>query len=383
MADGISIGTTQVAEGIYTPKTSATHIHTTGFIPGRLRAEVVEYQSSNDHPDHAQMTVCFSSEILSDIGGFPMLTSALIGDQYGTAYEIDEGRLINLELPNEYLAQYSGPKYGLDGLRDLYGTSTALSAVLLKPNTGQPPEHYAIIAEQAAKGGANYIKDDEMKVNTPEMISKISNTLKKIEDQQGRKILYGPNVTSSYKNAKKQALMAIENGASAIMINAVHGGLEYVRMMSEDPDITVPIHIHRTGHDAMTRGKFGLNLKVFTQLWRLAGADQIHIGPIFGGLYKPNEIKEIHQINNLELNGIKKSLSVVSRGNLNVIPGTMNFLESKDLLFLCDDGVYKHPEGVEQGMNEVTKLLKQIKIERISDQDQKDIDYNNQNVHFE
>ena len=45
MADGISIGTTQVAEGIYTPKTSATHIHTTGFIPGRLRADVLEYKA--------------------------------------------------------------------------------------------------------------------------------------------------------------------------------------------------------------------------------------------------------------------------------------------------------------------------------------------------
>ena len=384
MADGISIGTTQVAEGIYTPKTSATHIHTTGFIPGRLRADVVEYHPSEEDPNRAEMTVAFSSEILSDIGGFPMLTSALIGDQYGTAYEIDEGRLVNLELPSEYLKQYNGPKFGLSGLRDLYGTDDALSAVLLKPNTGQPPEHYAIIAEQAAKGGANYIKDDEMKVNTPEMVSKISQTLKKVEDQQGRKIIYGPNVTSSYKNAKDQALMAIKNGASAIMINVVHGGLEYVRRLSEDNDITVPIHIHRTGHDAMTRGKFGLNLKVFTQLWRLAGADQIHIGPVFGGLYKPSEIKDIHSINNLELGHVKKSLSVVSRGNLNVIPGTMSFLQSKDLLFLCDDGVYKHPEGVESGMKEVSSLLKSIDNPgELSEKDSKDIDYNNENVHFE
>ena len=112
----------------------------------------------------------------------------------------------------------------------------------------------------------------------------------------------------------------------------------------------------------MTRGKFGLSLKVFTQLWRLAGADQIHIGPVFGGLYKPTEIKDIHHTNQLELDGIKKSLSVVSRGNLNVIPGTINYLKSTDILFLCDDGVYKHPEGVENGMLEVSALLKSIKL---------------------
>ena len=48
MADGISIGTTQVAEGIYTPKTSATHIKTNGFIPGRMRADVENLKVSED-----------------------------------------------------------------------------------------------------------------------------------------------------------------------------------------------------------------------------------------------------------------------------------------------------------------------------------------------
>ena len=177
--------------------------------------------------------------------------------------------------------------------------------------------------------------------------------------------------------------MAIENGATAIMVNIVHAGLEYVRMLSEDPDINVPIHIHRTGHDAITRGKFGMSLKVFTQLWRLAGADQIHIGPVFGGLYKPDTVKEIFNETQKEIGNVKKSLAVISRGNLNVIPGTVNFLKSKDLLFLCDDGVYKHPDGIEVGIKEVSQKLKSIEIQDLGEQDKKDIDYNNQNVSFE
>lgn len=386
MADGISIGTTQVAEGIYTPKTSATHIHTNGFIPGRLRADVVEFTTSNAEEGVARMIVAFSSEILSDIGGFPMLMAALIGDQYGTAYEIDKGRLIDLQLPREYVKQYPGPQFGIDGLRELYGTSKTKiphCAILLKPNTGQPAKHYSLIAEMAANGGANYIKDDEMKVNTPESISSIAEVLKKIEDKQGRRILYGPNVTVGYAKAKEQALMAIKNGASAIMVNVVHGGLEYVRMLAEDPDICVPIHIHRTGHDALTRGKFGLNLKVFTQLWRIAGADQIHIGPVFGGLYKPTEIRDIFGMCTSELHGFRKSMAVISRGNERVIRGTVNHLKSKDILFLCDDGVYKHSKGVEYGMKEVSDCLKTVQIDELSAEDQRDIEYNNKNVNFE
>jgi len=384
MADGISIGTTQVAEGIYTPKTSATHIHTTGFIPGRLRAELIEYDQIDD--EHATYKVGFSSEILTEAGGFPMLMAALIGDQYGSAYEIDKGRLVDLELPDHYVQQFTGPKFGLEGLRELYGTSetgTPHSAVLLKPNTGQPAEHYSLIAEQASRGGANYIKDDEMKVNTPEMISQIAEVLERVGDEQGRKILYGPNVTVRLSKAKEQAMMAIENGASAIMVNIVHAGLEYVRMLAEDPDINVPIHIHRTGHDAMTRGKFGLSLKVFTQLWRLAGADQIHIGPIFGGLYKPSEIRDIFGATCSNQSHIKSSLAVVSRGNLRVIPGTVSYLNTNDLLFLCDDGVYKHPEGVEAGMIEVSEFLKNVKPGELSEQDQKDLEYNDEHVNFE
>ena len=254
---------------------------------------------------------------------------------------------------------------------------------MLKPNTGQPSEHYSLIAEQAAKGGANYIKDDEMKVNTSEMISTISRVLKEVGDHQGRNILYGPNVTVRYSKAKEQALMAIENGASAIMVNIVHAGLEYVRMLSEDPDINVPIHIHRTGHDAMTRGKFGLSLKVFTQLWRLAGADQIHIGPIFGGLYKPSEIKDIFEATCSNQPNIKSSMAVVSRGNLRVIPGTISYLNTLDLIFLCDDGVYKHPEGVEIGMREVSEFLTGAKPGQLTKKDKQDLDDNEENVHFE
>ena len=385
MADGISIGTTQVAEGIYTPKTSATHIKTSGFIPGRMRADVEKLKVSDDK-ETAEMTVKFSSEIMTDIGGFPMLMAALVGDQYGTAYEIDEGRLIDLNLPEDYRKQFLGPKFGVDGLRKIYGTSEnnqPHAAILLKPNTGQPEEHFSLIAEMATRGGVNYVKDDEMKVNTPSMIKSVSSAIEKAKDKTGKNVLYGPNVTADYKNAKKQALMAIENGATAIMVNIVHAGLEYVRMLSEDPDINVPIHIHRTGHDAITRGKFGMSLKVFTQLWRLAGADQIHIGPVFGGLYKPDTVKEIFNETQKEIGNVKKSLAVISRGNLNVIPGTVNFLKSKDLLFLCDDGVYKHPDGIEVGIKEVSEKLKSIEIQALGEQDKKDIDYNNQNVSFE
>ena len=191
---------------------------------------------------------------MTDIGGFNMMAT-LVGDQYGTAYEIDEGRLIDLNLPEDYRKQFLGPKFGLDGLRKIYGTSEnnqPHAAILLKPNTGQPEEHFSLIAEMATRGGVNYVKDDEMKVNTPSMIKSVSSAIERAKDKTGKNVLYGPNVTADYKNAKKQALMAIENGATAIMVNIVHAGLEYVRMLSEDPDINVP-YIHRTGHDAITK----------------------------------------------------------------------------------------------------------------------------------
>ena len=53
------------------------------------------------------------------------------------------------------------------------------------------------------------------------------------------------------------------------------------------------------------------------------------------------------------------------------------------MLFLCDDGVYKHPDGIEVGIKEVSQKLKSIEIQDLGEQDKKDIDYNNQNVSFE
>ncbi len=388
MADGISIGTTQEAVGTYTPKRSAINPLSPidrkkkhKFKPGYLRASMTGFCPLGDE---AVFKVKFSSQIFGEIGGFPMLMAALVGDQFGTAYECDSARLIDLQMPDEYIKQFPGPWFGVKGMRKLYGIKTQpMAAVLLKPNTGQSPEHYAYIAEQAACGGASYIKDDEMKVNTKAHIAAITDKLSFVKHAQGRQTLYGPNITVGYRYAENHVRMVVEEaGATAIMVNAVHAGLEYVRWLVESSVVSVPIHVHRTGHDAITRGEFGMSLAVFTKLWRMAGADQIHIGPVFGGLYRPSEIKEIFNETKLPLGHCRSSLPVISRANVDVIQGCVDYLGTLDLLFLCDDGVYKHEHGLKAGMAEVCNLLDKVQPGTLSRRDAKYIYENNNKVRF-
>ena len=61
MADGISIGTTQEAQDIYTPKTPATHINSYTFKPGYLRASVEHCVKTGEKT--ANIQIRFSSQI--------------------------------------------------------------------------------------------------------------------------------------------------------------------------------------------------------------------------------------------------------------------------------------------------------------------------------
>lgn len=86
----------------------------------------------------------------------------------GTAYEMRTVRLIDITLPSAIVHTFPGPRFGGDGIRDiLQHEGGPLAAILLKPNTGQPSEHYARFAKDAALAGIDYIKEDEMQLDHP------------------------------------------------------------------------------------------------------------------------------------------------------------------------------------------------------------------------
>ena len=75
-------------------------------------------------------------------------------------------------------------------------------------------------------------------------------------------------------------------------------------------------------------------------------------------------------------------MPVISRANLKVIQDTVNFLETTDLVFLCDDGVYKHPEGIQAGMKEINQAISSMEVMPMSKKCKELVEFLNNDVTF-
>jgi ribulose 1,5-bisphosphate carboxylase large subunit-like protein len=302
---------------------------------------------------------------------FATLLSFIAGDVFGTSYDAEEIRVLDIDFSEKALAQFKGPKFGSEGIRKMLGLENSdrpLQALILKPNTGQPSSHYADIAYKAALGGMDFIKDDELNINPTscpfeERVKMICDALKEAEKETGKKTIYAPNISFRPEYMKEYARKAIAAGASALMMNIVYVGMTAVQMIAEDPEFNVPIYVHRAGHDFFTRNEVGIAMPVMTKFFRLSGADIMSVGPVFGGLETKETVKKTYEAVNADMYGINKSLAVVSRSSKDIVQGTVDWLQTKNVMFLADGGIYNGPEGITATTKEMKETIEKVQIQ--------------------
>tara|TARA_Y100000310_G_scaffold343251_1_gene449994 strand:+ start:765 stop:1961 length:1197 start_codon:yes stop_codon:yes gene_type:complete len=368
IAAGISIGTLQVSVEEYTRKWHCDDAQE----PNAYRAEVSDFKSVGIDEDSAVAEIKLCSDLI-DLKqcSFPMLLSFLAGDVFGTSYDAEEIKILDLQFSEKALGQFKGPKFGVKGMRKLAGTMDSGRphlAMILKPNTGQPSEHYANIAYQAAMGGIDFIKDDELNVNAiscpfDKRVKMVSDAIKDAETKTGKKTIYAANISFRPELVKDYARKAIELGAGALMMNIVYTGLPVVQMIAEDEEFKdIPIYVHRAGHDFFTRNSVGISMPVMVKLFRLSGADSMAVGPVFGGLETKETVKKTFDVLNNGLGNINPAFGTVSRSSKAVIQGTVDWFKSKDVMFLCDGGIYNSPDGITNTTKELMNTLEKVKI---------------------
>jgi 2,3-diketo-5-methylthiopentyl-1-phosphate enolase len=192
-------------------------------------------------------------------------------------------KLLDLEFPESFTNQFKGPKFGVPGLRDLLGVhDRPLLNNMIKPCIGLDPQETAKLAYEAARGGVDIIKDDEL-VGNPEFcpiidrIKAVQEALKKADDEKGEKTLFVYNITDRPDRIRENALRAIDAGAEALMLNYFPLGFDATRIVTEDPDINVPI----LGHSDFTGAAYespwsGMSMSLIgAKIPRLCGLDMM------------------------------------------------------------------------------------------------------------
>ncbi len=316
--------------------------------------------------------IAFPLDLFDIDAGIPNLLSIIAGNLFGLS-AIKGVKLLDVQLPKEYVKVFKGPKFGIEGVRKIIGTDKNPRphlGTIIKPKVGLGPKETAKVAYEAAIGGVDFIKDDEtltsQKFNTiEERVSNVMEALDRVKEETGRTVLYAVNVTADLDRLWKNVELALDNGANCIMIDVLCTGFSALRKLAEDPSIKVPIHVHRCMHAAMTRNpEHGIHMLVLAKLVRLAGGDQLHTGTAKGKMEKPSVgtskflenfsgVKGIRYINDFlrsEWYGLKTVMPVASGGvHPALVPANLRLLGYPDIQLNAGGGIHGHPKGTRAG----------------------------------
>ena len=284
----------------------------------------------------------------------PLIMGSLAGNIMSMPYL----KLVDIDFPKSFVKKFQGPKFGLEGIRKILGVyDRPFLNNMIKPCTGYTPEVGAKLFYEAAAGGVDVVKDDEL-IGGNRDFNKLADRVKlnmemekKAYEVKHEHTLYACNITDEVSRLKENAMTVINNGGNCIMVD-VHGvGFSAVRMLAEDPDITVPILGHSCFAGAYTSSPYqGMSSKVVSKLARLAGCDIYLTQPPYGKFDNTfdNYIENLITVK-APFYDIKPMLPFVGGG---VVPGLVpKFLEDAgiDILLGVGAGIHAHPMGPQAG----------------------------------
>ena len=210
----------------------------------------------------------------------PMLLSTIAGNDIVVTYRL---KLLDVRFPEDFAKAFQGAKFGIPGIRELLGVrERPLIVNMIKPCVGLSPRAGAALFYQAALGGVDVVKDDEVLANTS--FSSISERVKacmakekEAFEKTGEHTLYAVNITDEVNRIKDHAYRVIEEGGNCLMLNYLPMGISALRMLAEDPSINVPILAHLDlSSSFFSAPDSGISAAlVLGKLPRLAGGDMV------------------------------------------------------------------------------------------------------------
>ncbi|MCP4631193.1 MAG: ribulose 1,5-bisphosphate carboxylase [bacterium] len=209
---------------------------------------------------------------------------------FGNISMIGDIKLLDIQLPRKFVEKFPGPQFGVSGIRNLLGVpERPLLNTMIKPSTGITPDQGAEILYQAAIGGADIIKDDEVMGDTElspllKRVELYMDKLRKAEKKTGEKKLYAVNVTDEPAECIKKAEVAINNGVNAIMVNFLPAGMGLIASLARNPKINVPILAHHDFGGALYASPWhGISSSLlYGKLARIIGVDLLVIPTPYG-----------------------------------------------------------------------------------------------------
>ncbi|HQZ84741.1 MAG TPA: RuBisCO large subunit C-terminal-like domain-containing protein [Actinomycetota bacterium] len=292
---------------------------------------------------------------------FPMLLNTILGNDASTSIQ---AKLVDLELPDSMADAYGGPRYGVQGVRDMLGVpDRPLVLNMIKPCTGLKPTDGARILYETALGGLDLIKDDELMGNPAfsplsERVRAYVAAAKSAAQETGREVVYLPNISDRPDRLVDNARRAVDAGARAVMLTYATVG--YAGVQAVRDAVSVPILGHFAGTGMYYEHAFtGMSADLACGLLpRLAGCDMVLTNTPFGG-YPLSGLSYLRTVQQIVLPrpGIAAALPVVGGG---VHQGTVQrYVQDlgMDVVLGAGGAIQGHPSGATAGARSMMQAV--------------------------
>ncbi|NOY55689.1 MAG: ribulose 1,5-bisphosphate carboxylase large subunit [Actinobacteria bacterium] len=232
-----------------------------------------------------ELEVSFAVELA---GG---LLSQLLNVLFGNISMVAGVRLVDVALPASLLANFAGPRNGIEGLRRLFDRETGpLLATALKP-MGTPVGDLAGFAFDLAANGIDLIKEDHSFATQPflpfaDRVPVLAEAVRRGADVRGAPAVFLPALNVAHEDVESSIDLCIEAGAGGVLVLPGLGGHDTMRWIAGNTpdDFVIQAHPAFLG-SFVTSPDSGIAHEVLFGVFpRLAGAD-MSIFPNFGGRF--------------------------------------------------------------------------------------------------
>ena len=245
-------------------------------IERELLGRVVACEPAAPGPGESSRIVIEYAPALFD-GSFTQLLNVA----WGNVSLMDGVLLTDLDLPGWLVEGFSGPRFGIPGIRRMVGNvmDRPLVSSALKP-VGLGVEELARLAGRLARAGVDVIKDDHGLTDQAlapfaERVRAVSDTVAEVNAATGGRTVYFPNVTAPVEDLMPRVEQAKAAGCGGVVLCPGLTGLDAMRFLAE-ADTGLAVMAHPSHANASPNADRGIapDLLMGT-LWRLAGADAV------------------------------------------------------------------------------------------------------------
>jgi len=303
----------------------------------------------------AEITIAFPFDNIGP--NLPTLLATICGNLYELA-ELSGIKLLDVELPDAFAVRYPGPQFSIGGTRRLAGVhNRPLIGTIIKPGVGLTAQQTAELVRTLGEAGIDFVKDDELQADAPscpfrERVGAVMKVINDLADRTGKKVMFAFNLTDDLEAMLRHHDEVVAAGGTCVMVSLHSVG--FATLAEFRKRCQLPIHGHRNGWGMYGRHPvLGVAYPAWQKLWRLAGADHLHVNGLQNKFWEPDDsvVRSIKGCLTPMFRPDDVAMPVISSGQWGgQAPETYRQAGTSDLIYVAGGGIMAHPMGAPAGL---------------------------------